>query len=169
LDFAIWLQSWVTTFRSRRANQSSLTTNENGQGWCTRPAKAVFDLPSSQRTIYVNHASKTDEGQAIGGLFDSFLRSIRGNNAGDVAAKSVADDGSARSSPVTVTGEPCYTKKSLAAHLAISVRTLDRCAANGGVPIPDLLVGDSPRWAATTISRWLKTKPRLTGRRGGAA
>jgi hypothetical protein len=59
----------------------------------------------------------------------------------------------------------CFTKKSLCAWLSISTRTWDRLAAQGMVPVPDLVVGSSARWSRDTISRWLRSQPRLKGRR----
>src|SRR5262245_62362610 len=61
---------------------------------------------------------------------------------------------------------PCYTKRTLAAHLAVSVRTLDRAAADRSLPEPDLTVGRSPRWTAQTVAKWLQHHPRLPGRKG---
>jgi hypothetical protein len=57
-----------------------------------------------------------------------------------------------------------FTKKSLAAYLQVSIRSLDRAAALGLLPQPDLVIGRSPRWAPSTISMWLKSRPRLPGR-----
>jgi hypothetical protein len=59
-------------------------------------------------------------------------------------------------------------KARLAAYLGLSYRSLDRCLAVGVLPAPDLTIGRSPRWLATTIEKWLKSRPRLPGRgRGG--
>jgi hypothetical protein len=63
---------------------------------------------------------------------------------------------------------PCFTKQSLADFLETSVRTLDRAAALGLLPAPDLVLGRSPRWSPTTIERWLRNRPRLPGRKGVA-
>jgi len=60
----------------------------------------------------------------------------------------------------------CLDKNRLARFLGISVRTLDRANAMGLLPCPDLTVGRSPRWSPQTIQRWLKTRPRLPGRKG---
>jgi len=60
----------------------------------------------------------------------------------------------------------CYTKKTLAVYLGVSARTLDRAAALGLLPTPDLLVGRSPRWTPRTVETWLSLHPRLPGRRG---
>jgi hypothetical protein len=57
-----------------------------------------------------------------------------------------------------------FTKKTLCAWLAISIRTWDRAAAEGLTPAPDLLVATSPRWLASTIEKWLRTHPKLRGR-----
>jgi hypothetical protein len=59
----------------------------------------------------------------------------------------------------------CFTKKSLCAFLSISTRTWDRLAAQGMTPVPDLIVGASARWSPDTIRRWLRSSPRLKGRR----
>ena len=77
-----------------------------------------------------------------------------------------ADGGDVERAPI---GARCYTKKSLAAHLAVSVRSLDRAAAEGLLPEPDLIAGRSPRWTPETIARWLANHPRLPGRRKGVA
>jgi hypothetical protein len=61
----------------------------------------------------------------------------------------------------------CYTKRTLAGYLGLSVRSLDRANALGLLPIPDLTVGRSPRWSPETVSKWLRTRQRLPGRKGG--
>jgi len=61
----------------------------------------------------------------------------------------------------------CYTKQTLADYLRVSIRSLDRAAALGMLPCPDLIVGRrSPRWSPATIERWLRNRPRLLGRKG---
>src|SRR5262245_48439525 len=60
----------------------------------------------------------------------------------------------------------CYTKRTLTDYLGISTRSWDRAAAMGLTPAPDLVVGRSPRWSPDTISKWLRTHPRLPGRKG---
>jgi hypothetical protein len=60
----------------------------------------------------------------------------------------------------------CLDKRGLARFLGVSVRSLDRANALGLLPAPDLVVGRSPRWSPDTISRWLRTRPRLPGRKG---
>jgi hypothetical protein len=69
---------------------------------------------------------------------------------------------------ITMTDEQavavCFTKKSLCEWLSISTRSWDRLAAQGMVPAPDLVVGSSARWSRDTITRWLRSKPRLPGR-----
>jgi hypothetical protein len=57
-------------------------------------------------------------------------------------------------------------KKDVCRWLSISTKTWDRSAAQGLTPAPDYHVGKSPRWLATTIERWLKTRPKLPGRGG---
>jgi hypothetical protein len=60
----------------------------------------------------------------------------------------------------------CLDKRGLARFLGLSVRSLDRANALGLLPAPDLVVGRSPRWSPDTILRWLRTRPRLPGRKG---
>jgi hypothetical protein len=62
-----------------------------------------------------------------------------------------------------------FDKRRLAHYLGLSIRSLDRAAAMGLLPAPDLVVGRSPRWSPETITRWLKTRPRLQGRGGRRA
>jgi hypothetical protein len=61
----------------------------------------------------------------------------------------------------------CYTKRTLAGYLGLSVRSLDRANALGLLPCPDLVIGSSPRWSPATIEKWLRTCPRLPGRGKG--
>ena len=61
----------------------------------------------------------------------------------------------------------CFDKRGLARFLGLSVRSLDRANALGLLPIPDLTVGRSPRWSPETVSKWLRTRQRLPGRKGG--
>ena len=63
----------------------------------------------------------------------------------------------------------CLDKRGLARFLKVSIRSLDRANALGLLPCPDLVVGRSPRWSPDTISRWLRTRPRLPGRKGVGA
>jgi hypothetical protein len=60
----------------------------------------------------------------------------------------------------------CVDKCGLARFLGVSVRSLDRANALGLLPCPDLVVGRSPRWSTETVSKWLRTRPRLPGRKG---
>jgi predicted DNA-binding transcriptional regulator AlpA len=60
----------------------------------------------------------------------------------------------------------CYGKAAVCQWLGISVRSWDRAAAAGLTPKPDLIVGSSPRWLASSIRMWLRTRPNLP-RRGG--
>jgi hypothetical protein len=60
----------------------------------------------------------------------------------------------------------CLDKRGLARFLGLSVRTLDRAKALGLLPCPDLVVGRRPRWCPDTISKWLRTRPHLPGRKG---
>jgi hypothetical protein len=59
----------------------------------------------------------------------------------------------------------CLDKRGLARFLGLSIRSLDRANAFGLLPCPDLVVGRSPRWSPDTISKWLRTRPRLPGRK----
>jgi hypothetical protein len=61
----------------------------------------------------------------------------------------------------------CLGKQGFARFLGISVRSLDRANAVGLLPEPDLRVGRSPRWSPETVTRWLRTRPYLPGRKGG--
>jgi hypothetical protein len=63
----------------------------------------------------------------------------------------------------------CLDKQGFARYLGISTRSLDRAAAVGLLPRPDLTIGRSPRWSPETITRWLRTRPRLPGRKAGDA
>ena len=49
--------------------------------------------------------------------------------------------------------------------LGISVRSLDRAAAAGLLPRPDLTIGRSPRWAPETIQKLLKSPAEVAGER----
>jgi hypothetical protein len=66
----------------------------------------------------------------------------------------------------TPTPTSCVDKRGLARFLGLSVRSLDRANALGLLPCPDLVVGRSPRWSPETVSKWLRTRPRLPGRKG---
>jgi hypothetical protein len=60
-----------------------------------------------------------------------------------------------------------FKTRTLCQWLGISIRSWTRAASLGLTPAPDLIVGRSPRWSPSTIERWLKTRPRLPGRKGG--
>jgi hypothetical protein len=92
-----------------------------------------------------------------------------GSDSRDSATSSNPPDRSATPSTDTVTDDAlaCLTKRKLAELLLISVRSLDRAIAEGVVPQPDLWIGPSPRWTGCTISRWLRTRPKLPGRGKG--
>jgi predicted DNA-binding transcriptional regulator AlpA len=77
-------------------------------------------------------------------------------------------DTSEPSSPTTPVPQTdhCFSKQQLAAYLGVSTRTLDRAAAMGLLPRPDLQVGRSPRWSPETVTKWLRTRPKLPGRGG---
>jgi hypothetical protein len=79
--------------------------------------------------------------------------------------------GSGDPGSVTLTDLPlpevCFTKKTICEWLQISTRTWDRLTAAGLTPAPDLVVGKSARWSPETVARWLRSKPRLPGRKVG--
>lgn len=53
-----------------------------------------------------------------------------------------------------MTGRLTLTKRELAAHLSVSVRTLDRMRTAGQLPEP-ITACKRPRWAVATIVSWL--------------
>jgi hypothetical protein len=80
-----------------------------------------------------------------------------------------APAGSTEPPPVSMTDDQtvaCFTTRTLCRHLGISLRSWTR-AALGLTPAPDLVVGRSPRWSPCTVERWLRSKPRFPGRKGG--
>jgi hypothetical protein len=97
----------------------------------------------------------------------------RGQTPHDLAVSSGPAEGSADQASVTPSDDAaaarCYTKKTLAEYLGLSVRSWDRAAALGLTPAPDLVVGRSPRWSPQTIEKWLRNRPRLPGRKGSEA
>ncbi len=99
------------------------------------------------------------------------LWAMRGQADGDHSASPHANKGSADLASVTLTDEAatarCFTKKTLAEYLGLSVRSLDRANALGMLPCPDLVMGSSPRWSPGTVQRGLRTRPRLPGRGKG--
>jgi len=101
------------------------------------------------------------------------LWAVCGQAGGDHSASPHANEGSADLTSVALTDEAavvrCFTKQTLARYLGLSVRSLDRANAVGLLPCPDLVVGRSPRWSPDTVQRWLRTRPRLPGRKGGEA
>jgi len=94
-----------------------------------------------------------------------------GQATAEHSASPHANEGSADHASVALSDEAavpcCFTKRTLAQYLGLSVRSLDRAAALGLLPCPDLVVGRSPRWSPETIERWLRTRPRLPGRGKG--
>jgi excisionase family DNA binding protein len=52
-----------------------------------------------------------------------------------------------------------YTRKTLAAYLSVTPRTIDNLRAKG---LPHLMVGDSPRFKLPEVEEWLKANPRKT-------
>jgi hypothetical protein len=93
-----------------------------------------------------------------------------GKSANPNDATQAPSNGSANPLSVSESDEAavraCYVKRTLAQYLTVSIRTLDRAAAMGLLPCPDMVVGRSPRWSLQTIERWLKTRPKLPGRGG---
>jgi len=97
------------------------------------------------------------------------LRAVCGQSApAPVSSRDPATTSADPPSDVMTDGPPakCMGKSELARYLGISVRTLDRATAERLTPPPDLVVGRSPRWSPETVTRWLKTRPRLPGRGG---
>ncbi len=95
-------------------------------------------------------------------------RAGRGQPPGDPAPSPNGTAHSAEICSVPQTDETaaavCVDKKGLARFLGFSVRSLDRAAAMGLLPRPDLTIGKSPRWSPDTIKKWLRTRPKLPGR-----
>jgi hypothetical protein len=95
---------------------------------------------------------------------------IRGQSAHNLAPSPDPTERSADHASVVQSDEAavarCYTKKTLAQFLELSVKSLDRANALGLLPCPDLIVGRSPRWSPSTVEKWLRTRPRLPGRKG---
>ena len=60
----------------------------------------------------------------------------------------------------------CYTKKTLAIYLGVSTRTLDRAAAIGLLPTPDLLVGARPGGAPAPSRSGSHSTPDSPAERG---
>jgi predicted DNA-binding transcriptional regulator AlpA len=53
--------------------------------------------------------------------------------------------------------EPLIDRGTLASILSVSLRSLDRMAAAGHLPKPDLHIGvRQPRWRAETVRRWIE-------------
>jgi hypothetical protein len=58
--------------------------------------------------------------------------------------------------PLAASVEPLLARADLAEVLRTSLRSLDRLAAAGKLPRPDLYLGTrQPRWTAESIRRWL--------------
>jgi len=95
---------------------------------------------------------------------------MRGKSSHDQASSLDALSPSSEAIPVHTTDEAAltcfYTKRTLCEWLQISTRSWDRAAAAGLTPAPDLVCGSSPRWSPSTVTRWLKSRPRLPGRKG---
>ncbi|WP_422932229.1 helix-turn-helix transcriptional regulator [Singulisphaera sp. PoT] len=51
--------------------------------------------------------------------------------------------------------EPLLTLDGVAAMLNAGRRTVERLRSDGDFPKPDLNLGVSPRWRASTIDRWI--------------
>jgi hypothetical protein len=73
---------------------------------------------------------------------------------------------STASSPTDVS-DTCFYFDGLAAFLNLSRRTLSRLVAGGLLPPADLTLKgrNQRRWMRTTIETWLKSRPKLPGRR----
>jgi hypothetical protein len=95
----------------------------------------------------------------------SILRTWEGRGQGPPAHDASRDPSNGSASPSRdQMSLACFDKAGLAEFLSLSYRSLDRCAAAGLLPTPDLTIGRSPRWTYETILKWLRTKPRLPGR-----
>ncbi len=99
-----------------------------------------------------------------------FRREGRGQQPPDPAPSPGTSDPSAQLNPAGQTDDEavsvCFTKKTLCQWLQMSERSWSRATALGLTPAPDLVVGRSPRWSPATISKWLRSEPRLPGRKG---
>jgi hypothetical protein len=147
---------------------------KNERPQALRPGAAASDsgddhlavaLPSKSRSLETR--LRRLEMWATRGQDATLHRPSPGPASGSIDPKSVSLTDEA------VIAAVCYTRKSLAHFLGISTRTFDRLAGQGLFPAPDLVIGSSARgssarWAPTTIARWLASKPRLPGRKGGA-
>ena len=51
--------------------------------------------------------------------------------------------------------EPLLSQADLCRVLATSQRSIDRLRSSGRLPPPDLAIGRSPRWRASTIRSWI--------------
>jgi hypothetical protein len=58
----------------------------------------------------------------------------------------------------------CFTRKSLCEWLSISLRTFDRLAAQGLLPQACFYVSGRARWRPSVVEKWLRTRPKLSGR-----
>jgi len=95
------------------------------------------------------------------------LWAMRGQSPLDPAATSPPAITSSEANPVHETDLAVYfTRRTLCQRLQISERSWSRAAALGLTPEPDIQIGPSARWSRSTIERWLRTKPRLPGRKG---
>jgi hypothetical protein len=63
--------------------------------------------------------------------------------------------------PLSAALEPLLSRADLADVLRTSLRSLDRLAAAGKLPPPDLYIGiRQPRWTADTVRRWIADQSR---------
>ena len=53
------------------------------------------------------------------------------------------------------------SREGLAEMLCVSTKTIDRRVDEEKLPLPDLFVGNRPRWKRTTIEAWLETHKRI--------
>jgi hypothetical protein len=105
----------------------------------------------------------------LAGKSDSGLRSVLlswdpcGQVSIDPAPSALLSATQDQPSPVSEVG--CFTQKTLAEFLAVSLRTIFRLQAQGLLPDPDIQINRSPRWHTTTIMKWLRSRPRIQMRR----
>ena len=97
-------------------------------------------------------------------------REGRGNTPDINARSPVPAITSSGVNPVPTTDEAAvarfWTKRTLCEWLQISTRSWDRATAAGLTPQPDLVVGREARFSPLTITKWLRTRPKLPGRGG---
>jgi predicted DNA-binding transcriptional regulator AlpA len=89
-----------------------------------------------------------------------------GGNPSSVPAPSPDPPATSALSPSVSKSDGGLDKAGVAGFLGISIRSWDRAQAEKVTPQPDLWCGRSPRWLRSTITTWLKTRPKLPSRGG---